>query len=71
MTWTITATDPIGDVGTTTFTMSVSSIYGTYFYSLIGVGFLISVVIPILGLVAYKLLLWRSIEQYKKYIKIK
>ena len=58
ITWTVTATDAIGDFATTTFKMEVSSIYDTYFYSLIAIGFLVSVVIPILGLIAYKLLLW-------------
>lgn len=70
MTWTVTATDAIGDFVTTTFKMEVSSVYDAYFYSLIAIGFLVSIVIPVLGLIAYKILLWRSLERYKKYIKI-
>jgi hypothetical protein len=62
MTWTVTATDPIGDIVTTTFKMDVSSVYDAYFYSLVAVAFLVSVVLPILGLIAYKLMLWRSLE---------
>jgi len=70
LTWKVTAKDPIGDVATDEFEMKVKTRYDTTFFVMIGIGFLLAVVLPVMLLIAYKFLLWRSLEHYDKYIKV-